>query len=324
MTPTAIRRNDPSVGRRGSVSGCPLCGSCNSSPHPVFGATDASSWRVVACSECSLFYTHPRPDDGAWDEHYPEDYSPHQLRRGDGATLPWWRRSAARLATRQSGVRWVDGVELRWLENFGRWALGRRLTPPFGAGRLLDVGCGADRYLARMRSIGWTVQGVDRSAAAAERMRRTYGLDVAVSAVPGPGVPRGPFDLITMWQVLEHLADPVGAMKTVRRRLAEGGRVVVAVPNAGGWAARRFQSRWVGWDLPRHLVHFTHETLVRLLRSSGLEVVRIETPSHSAWVRRSADDGSWRRRRLPASASSRAAAWRGEGDSLLAVARAAE
>jgi SAM-dependent methyltransferase len=303
------------------AKGCPLCGSHAREPHPVFPR--AEPWGVAVCIGCGAYYTDPRPTDDSWAEYYPDDYSPHRLRTGRGAAPPWWRRTAASLAAREGGVRWLDGVELAWTERVARWALGPRLTPPFGAGHLLDVGCGADRYLTRMRSIGWTVCGVDRSASAAEKMRRTYGVEVAVSAVPGPNVPEGPFDLITMWQVLEHLADPRGALEAARRRLAEGGRIVITVPNAGGWAAGRFRERWVGWDLPRHVVHFTHETLAVLLRSSGLAPVRMATLSHSSWVRRSAGAWSWRRLRPAASASSRAAAWRGAGDSLLAVARAA-
>lgn len=301
--------------------GCPVCGTLDHDPHEAFGQSDVRGWRVVTCVDCGLNYTFPRPADGEWGEHYPRDYVPHHARPAQGREVLGWKRAITGLVLRGRAVSYVDGTSAGWIRAAGGMVLGPRLYPVFGMGRLLDVGCGADRYLSRMRALGWRVEGVDRSPLAAEEARDAYGVDVAVSEVPGPNIPRGPFDLVTMWQALEHLEAPREALEAMRDCLAPGGRLVVSVPNAASWSARRFGTEWIGWDVPRHIVHFTPDTLARILESAGFDVVRMETIGHTAWVRRSGCASGIFRRRIVASLASRLAVWRNAGDSLVAVAK---
>jgi SAM-dependent methyltransferase len=88
------------------------------------------------------------------------------------------------------------------------------------------------------------------------------------------GFPDGFFDVVTMWHVLEHLPDPAAALAEARRVLQADGLLVIEVPNLGSLTFRLCRERWWPLDVPRHLLHFTPQTLGRLLDAGGFEVVR--------------------------------------------------
>jgi 2-polyprenyl-3-methyl-5-hydroxy-6-metoxy-1,4-benzoquinol methylase len=155
-------------------------------------------------------------------------------------------------------------------------------------GRLLDVGCGSGAYLARMQQLGWEVVGVERAVRMAEQIRTRLGIPVVAAGLPSNDLPVGHFDLVTAWQVLEHMERPRQALACIRKLLRAGGRLALTVPNQSGWAARWFGPAWVGLDLPRHLVHFTPATLARMLESEGFSVVHQTTIGSSGWIRKSA------------------------------------
>jgi SAM-dependent methyltransferase len=140
-----------------------------------------------------------------------------------------------------------------------------RLLDRFGArGSVLDVGCGDGSFLAAARERGWQVAGTELNAEAA----REKGIEVFGSVEEA----RGPFDSATLWHSLEHLRDPRGALEQIRDRLAPGGSILVAVPDAQGAQARLFRGLWRHLDVPRHLFHFGRASLGEMLSRAGFEV----------------------------------------------------
>ena len=85
----------------------------------------------------------------------------------------------------------------------------------------------------------------------------------------------GPFDAVTMWHVLEHLPDPLGAVVRAVDLMRPGGRLVISVPNVDSLQARFGGERWFHLDLPRHLFHFGPRSPSALVERAGLRVVRI-------------------------------------------------
>jgi SAM-dependent methyltransferase len=100
-----------------------------------------------------------------------------------------------------------------------------------------------------------------------------YGVEVVGDAVSAPV--EGPFDVITMWHVLEHLPDPMAALERSHELLAPGGRLIVSVPNNDSWQARLGGDDWLHLDIPRHLFHFTPGSLSGLVERTGMRVERI-------------------------------------------------
>lgn len=273
---------------------CPFCFSRSSSAIDELSAVDGPVWRVVGCDDCGQRFTNPRPRSEDWRRFYREDYKPHQLKI---KTERWHSRLRRRLD------RWL----LDWYRGYSatdhshsrrRWAtllsplvggmLDPYIPPRHGEGMLLDVGCGPGRYLARMRELGWDVLGLDRSRWAAETARTHFGVPVVVDTLPSEELPAGEFDLVTAWEVLEHLDRPRQALAGIRELLRPTGRLMLTVPNQDGWAAKTFGSAWVGLDLPRHLTHFSPKTLARMLQAEHFEIVHLATLGQSGWIRHSA------------------------------------
>jgi SAM-dependent methyltransferase len=156
-----------------------------------------------------------------------------------------------------------------------------------GQGRLLDFGCGSGAFLQLMRQQGWTVQGVDSADAAVEHLK-LLGIPAFQGSLPHPELPRESFDVVTMWSSLEHVHDPLETLRAAADLLVPGGQLHLVVPNFESWSARNFGEAWFGLDLPRHLTHFTSDTLGIMTRKAGFEIERCTTLRHSSWLQKSA------------------------------------
>jgi SAM-dependent methyltransferase len=228
---------------------------------------------IVRCERCGLAFTDPRPTVAAIGAYYPDAY------HGGGAASGW-RTLEDRYRLRQ------HGEAVRWL---------RRRRPRRGL--LLDVGCGAGDLLCALRGDGWRVRGLEPGAAAVA-VARSRGLAVEQGcfdarpardgrpAAAGPARPEraaGAAPLLS--GVIEHLHDPLAALRRARESLAPGGLVAVLhVPLFDSAEARAFGARWLALDLPRHLTHFERATFARLAVAADLTIESIEPYSrrHSA------------------------------------------
>jgi SAM-dependent methyltransferase len=288
---------------------CPLCGGRRSSPlveAPEVEVGTGLWFAVVQCHDCGLCFTNPRPSMQSIGQFYPPLYSPHHS--------TWKRLRRPKRARRL----WLGGrVKRRGLE----WQ---------GQGRLLDFGCGGGSFLVEMRALGWDVTGIDISAATVRRVRDEFDVRVLLGGLPHPELEDECFDVITMWQSLEHVHAPREVLREAHRLLAPGGKLIVAVPNIDSLAFRWFGRNWVGLDLPRHLTHFTPWTLPLMLERTGFRVGPVQLVRHSQWLRLSAQRARSDRRSphwigwLRTKPLSRVAAWysfvTNQSDSILATA----
>jgi SAM-dependent methyltransferase len=122
------------------------------------------------------------------------------------------------------------------------------------------------------QALGWQVAGVEVDEAAARKARRFSIRVHAGDLLEAPFAP-GEFDCVTAFHVLEHVPDPIRAVRRMLEWLAPGGLLVLEVPNAGGLGARLFGRAWSGLELPRHLSRFTPETLGATVARAGGRVV---------------------------------------------------
>jgi 2-polyprenyl-3-methyl-5-hydroxy-6-metoxy-1,4-benzoquinol methylase len=163
-----------------------------------------------------------------------------------------------------------------WLVRMFRMARVRRcerLVP--AASRVLDVGCGRGLFLQLMAKRGHEVRGTELSEATATNAYPDVPVDIGEFR-PGRYAPAS-FELISIWHVLEHDQDPAAALAASHEALAPGGALLLAVPNYASFQARLGGEDWFHLDLPRHVFQFTPQTLTRLLRDSGFEVVSCRT-----------------------------------------------
>lgn len=153
------------------------------------------------------------------------------------------------------------------------------LRRPAAGTRLLDVGCSSGAFLAAAAAEGLTVAGVEPSPEAAESARRA-GFDVFTGLLEDAGHPDGSFDLVTLVEVLEHLADPGALLRECRRILRPGGIVLVTTPNAASWTARALGGDWEVFSLTGmggHVSFFNPGSLALLAARCGFDAVKVET-----------------------------------------------
>jgi 2-polyprenyl-3-methyl-5-hydroxy-6-metoxy-1,4-benzoquinol methylase len=142
-------------------------------------------------------------------------------------------------------------------------------------GNLLDIGAGTGDFLAAAKRKGWKVSGSEPSIGAramAESKNVTLAADTAA-------FPDQSFDVITMWHVLEHVYDPEWQVRELKRLLKPGGRIFIAVPNFKSADARHYGEFWAAYDVPRHLWHFSTNSIKKLFAAEGMNVEKV-CPMH--------------------------------------------
>jgi 2-polyprenyl-3-methyl-5-hydroxy-6-metoxy-1,4-benzoquinol methylase len=244
---------------------CALCGSDVAALRFTEGP-----YRVLDCESCGLTYLSPRRTAErllaeVYDEAYWSSAAPRERGYGD-------YRAAADLYRRSFQRRW------------------RELAPRFPASlerepyRLLDVGCAAGYFLDVVAAAGWEVRGVEPSAPIAAEARRRHGVD-AVHVGTLEQLPAwGSFDLITLWDVLEHVPDPVATLRRAKLLLAPGGTLLVETQNIDSALARLLGRRWHHFKHGEHLVHFNPTTLRLAFEAAGLDLLQLDTRSAGKYV----------------------------------------
>lgn len=189
--------------------------------------------------------------------YYPDDYGPYRGTRvgGTSDTRPFWRRAVAATLGRV-----IDS--------------GAESLPPLAPGRLLEIGCASGAFLHRMAGRGWQVEGLELSVAAAAEARK-LGYPVHTGPLESAPVGLGPFDLVVGWMVLEHLHEPIPALRRLRECTRPGGWLVASVPNAASYELRLFGEHWYALHLPNHLWHPAPDTLRAVLDRAGWSLRRI-------------------------------------------------
>ena len=248
---------------------CDVCGLTAGTD--LFRATDhreglGGGFGVVQCTGCGLVRTEPRPADLT--QWYPAEYANH-------STQP---PLTVRLIGRALGYNLKPARRSLVAALLG-WALPNAdVGSPLGTGvRILDVGAGNGSAVHAMTSAGadaWGVEPSENGVAAAH----ARGISTVVhGTLEEASLPPGPWDLIRFTHVLEHVSSPVATLRYAREMLSPGGRIVILVPNFGGFGRRAFGRAWDGLEVPRHLHHFTRTTLRRTLSAAGLTPQTIRT-----------------------------------------------
>jgi SAM-dependent methyltransferase len=140
-------------------------------------------------------------------------------------------------------------------------------------GSLLDVGCATGDFLQAFHAISdWDVMGLEivPEAAAAARAK---GLSIIEKKLEDANLEAGTFDVITLWDVLEHMPDPTQILKICYDVLKPGGMLVIKCPDPAGKEAALFKESWIGYEAPQHLFGFPKMVLVNKLRGIGFESV---------------------------------------------------
>jgi SAM-dependent methyltransferase len=239
---------------------CNLCGARNA--HLLYPSTlidtslNAADFRctssaygvhppIVRCNVCGLVYANPRWDASLVNENYSVVEDPTYVEEREGRVLTFGRNLAPfeNLVAANSSTR-----------------------------RLLDVGCHIGVMIELAQARGWDAWGVEPSVWASEQAR-ARGLRVITGTLDHAAIPENYFDVVTMWDVIEHLTDPAAEIRNVQRLLKPGGIFAIHTIDIESLFARLMGPRWP-WLMEMHLYYFSSRTLSKMLAQNGFQVIR--------------------------------------------------
>lgn len=233
---------------------CPICGREGArewlrAPDRLHGRQQ--EYTLVRCQACLLVWQSqpPKPEDMYL--HYTDAYNKLIAAGGHNSPVRWRARSATLAKYKESGA-------------------------------LLDLGCSSGSFLEFMRSESWDLYGIEMSAKEARTAEAKSGASVYAGNVLDAAFRPESFDVITCFDVLEHLYDPLQVMVKVTEWLKPGGIFYVLVPNVDSAESHVFGSYWHGLELPRHLSHFSPASLKHLAASVGLREISLKTQRNPA------------------------------------------
>lgn len=164
----------------------------------------------------------------------------------------------------------MSGFSIRKKVKALKSALGKRSDTKI---RILDMGCGKGDFLSGLNPAEFERHGQDVNPLSGDRAEK-QGIDICRKTILECGFKDRDFDIVTMWHVLEHIADPAGLLLEARRLLAEDGVLAFAVPNTSAIGFKKGGRSWFHLDAPRHLIHFNERSVRFLLKKTGFKILR--------------------------------------------------
>lgn len=218
--------------------------------HSVSG----EDFQLIYNEELELLETFPQPSDEQLPKYYQsEDYISHT-----DAKRNWFEKM----------YQFVKAIALkRKLELINSFNSDGK--------QLLDIGCGTGDFLKVAQDNQWQVSGVEpnlkaRLIANDKTNHAVYNTDQLLK------FEKHSFDVITLWHVLEHLPNLENQIATLESLLKSDGHLVIAVPNYKSFDALYYKNYWAAFDVPRHLWHFSQNSILKLVKQKGMNVIKIK------------------------------------------------
>lgn len=208
------------------------------------------TFKIDQCEACGFKFTNPRPDEASVGKYYQsEDYISHSnTQKGLLAKIYQFVRKKALKR------------KLNLINQFNK---------DTNSKKILDYGCGTGHFLEICQQNNWQIHGVEPDAGARTFAQNITKIEIQTS-IFDEFYDAKQFDSITLWHVLEHVHQINPTLARLKDLLKDNGTILIAVPNCNAWDAQHYGEFWAAYDLPRHLYHFTPETLRPLLRKHNL------------------------------------------------------
>ncbi len=210
------------------------------------------SFNIMVCDNCNFHFTNPRPDKDEIGKYYEsEEYISHSDKANSPINLIYKIARKYALSTKKKLINSVAKDK---------------------KGRILDYGCGTGYLLETMKSDGWKTFGIEPNDKARELASQKVKVKETIEQLD---LKNKKFDIITLWHVLEHIHDLNSTIKTLKTILKEKGKIIIAVPNIESYEESIFGEEWAAYDVPRHLYHFSQDTMKTLMLKHGLKIKQI-------------------------------------------------
>lgn len=217
-------------------------------------------FQVVQCQQCNHVYLNPRPTPTSMKQFYPENYTPYNNPHVQDMRTPWGVWRAAHTLNKRC-----------------------KLVQHYcSSGSILDIGCSEGQFLKQLTHFGdWDTFGIEPDTKAAQEAFRRYGLKIINGDIQAVNFLPNHFDVITMWDVIEHLYNPKRTLQKIYQALKPSGLLIISTPLKGRLEEVFFGKYWVGYEIPRHLHVFSYNTLNALLVELGYGLIESKVISGS-------------------------------------------
>jgi SAM-dependent methyltransferase len=224
------------------IQSCPLCESkeLKQAMACVDSFVSGEEFSLYTCEYCKFLFTQNFPDEEAMDRYYeaPDYVSHSDTHKG---LMNQLYHVVRRMMLRRKVRRVIRESHRK-------------------EGRLLDYGAGTGYFAAAMQRKGWSVEAMEKSERARSFAQAHFGLECLPPEKLADCAPEQ-YDVITLWHVMEHIEKVNEAWATFHRLLKADGILVAAVPNGDSYDAQKYGKAWAAYDVPRHLWHFTPDTM---------------------------------------------------------------
>ncbi len=238
-------------------TGCPVCKSENvleqltAKDHTV----SKKNFSIWYCYACTLRFTQDVPGQDAIGAYYAsDDYISH---------------SDTKKGVINNFYHLVRKRTLGSKMNLIKKEVGKQ------QGNILDIGCGTGSFLDTMKTAGWHINGLEPDATARAKAAELYHIHPQESGKLFE-LEAGSFDAITMWHVLEHVHALHEYIEQIGTLLAPDGKLFIAVPNYTSKDAAVYKQYWAAYDVPRHLYHFSPQSMEKLLSMHDLKLTAVK------------------------------------------------
>ena len=231
---------------------CPWCGNQNIKTYLKLKDyfLTQEEFEIEECEHCHLLFTVPRPEPEVIGRYYKsEEYYSHQQNKK--GLVPRIYEFVKSFNIKNKVHMAIDGLP---------------------EGKLLDIGCGVGDFLVLVRKKGWETTGIEPSEEARAIAQERIGF-VPLRPEESKKLSDHSFDVITMWHVLEHIDDLKFQLSELSRLLKPNGRLIIALPNYQSFDCQYYKDKWAAWDVPRHLNHFSQDTLCRIVTEAGFQTI---------------------------------------------------
>jgi 2-polyprenyl-3-methyl-5-hydroxy-6-metoxy-1,4-benzoquinol methylase len=240
-----------------TLDNCPICQNKQFSPFLVCKdyTVSKADFQIVKCKNCQFVFTNPRPSEQESGQYYQsENYISHSNTK-KGLINQMYQ--IVRQRALKGKLKLVNQLINNQLSNK----------------QILDYGCGTGAFLEVCKAAGWKVEGIEPDEKARVQAIGNTGQEIRTD-VFNEYFDNARFDVITLWHVLEHVHRLDETLIRLKSLLKDTGVLLIAVPNCASKDAQNFQQHWAAYDVPRHLYHFSPDTMEKLLQKHQLKLLK--------------------------------------------------